>query len=595
VADTEETLRRLLETGTALVNELGEEAALERVLAEALALAGARYAALGVLNEDRSGLERFLTLGVDPAVHRGIGDLPRGRGVLGALIDDPRALLVADVTKHPGSYGFPPGHPAMHTFLGVPILIRGRPWGNLYLADKRDGEQFTEQDAEAATVLAQWAAAALEHARIREIADRRLEQLEHAVSALAATRDITQAIGDGSDLDGLLELIVKRGRALVRAESLLIMLLEGDALLVAAGAGSARGSRGRRVSLLGSTVGQVVERGLPLRATDVGAQPRINPAEFGVPEARTALLVPMLDRGAVIGVLAAVDRDSHGGDFTDDDEQLLQAFAQSAASAVAVNRSVDADRLRSAIAAADAERARRARELSDRTLQRLAGVRVLLASTVGRGDAATRDDAMRQAIEDLEAEIADLRDMISHLRPAVLDNFGLVAAIDALVDRTRDDTLRIECEVRLPSPDAKAPPSGAADLPTTNKSGGLSQDLETSVYRVVQEALANVVTHARATSVRILVGLDDGELSVEVQDDGRGFDAGAPSAGFGLAEIRTRVALAGGTFTLESDQRGTLVKARLPARRAGAAVIALRRGRGSTQRQSGQRGSGHVG
>ena len=124
MADTEETLRQLLDTGTALVNDLGEEAALEHVLAQALALTGARYAALGVLNEDRSGLERFLTLGVDPAVHRGIGDLPRGRGVLGMLIDDPRALLVADVTEHPGSYGFPPGHPAMHTFLGVPILIR---------------------------------------------------------------------------------------------------------------------------------------------------------------------------------------------------------------------------------------------------------------------------------------------------------------------------------------------------------------------------------------------------------------------------------------------------------------------------------------
>jgi two-component system, NarL family, sensor histidine kinase DevS len=581
VADTEETLRQLLDTGTALVNELGEEAALEHVLAQALALTGARYAALGVLNEDRSGLERFLTLGVDPAVHRGIGDLPRGRGVLGMLIDDPRTLLVADVTEHPGSYGFPPGHPAMHTFLGVPILIRGRPWGNLYLADKRDGKQFTEQDVEATTVLAQWAAAAIEHTRIREISDRRLEQLEHAISALAATRDSTQTIGDGSELDGMLELIVERGRALVRAEGLLIMLREGDALLVAAGAGSARGSRGLRVSLLGSTVGQVVERGVPLRATDGGTQPRINPAEFGVSEARTALLVPMLDRGAVIGVLAAVDRNNHGGDFSDEDEQLLRAFAQSAAIAVAVNRSVDADRLRSAIAAADAERARRARELSDRTLQRLAGVRVALASTVGRGDAATRDDAMRQAIEDLEAEIADLRGMIGDLRPAVLDNFGLVAAIDALVDRNRDDALRIECEVRLPSQDGK--------------SGGLSQDLETTVYRVVQEALANVVTHAQATSVRILVGLDDGELSVEVQDDGRGFDAGAPFSGFGLAGMRTRVALAGGTFTLQSGQRGTLVKARLPARQAGAAVIALRRGRGSAQRQGGRRGSGHVG
>jgi two-component system, NarL family, sensor histidine kinase DevS len=556
VADTEETLRRLLDTGMALVSELDEEAVLERVLEQALALTGARYAALGVLNEDRNGLERFLALGVDRAVHRG-GELPRGRGVLGMLIEDPRPLRVADVTEHPGSYGFPPGHPEMHTFLGVPIVIRGRSWGNLYLTEKRDREQFTEEDVETATVLVQWAALAIEHARVRETRDRRLEQVGHAVSALAATRDITQAIGDGSDLDGVFALIVKHSRALVQAESLLIMLREGDALLVAAVAGSARGSRGRRVSLLGSTVGQVVERGVPLRATDV----------------------PMLHRGAVIGVLAAVDRDNHGGEFTDEDEQLLRAFAQSAATAVAVDRSVDANRLRTAIAAADAERDRRARELSNRTLQRLAGVRVLLASTVGRGDATTRDDAMGQAIDDIEAEIADLRDMISDLRPAVLDNFGLVGAIDALVERTRDDTLRIDCAVRLPGMDQEP--------------GGLSKALETTAYRVVQEALANVVKHAGATSVRVFVGLDDGELSVEVQDDGRGFDAGAPSAGFGLAGIRTRVALTGGKLTLGSDQRGTLLRARLPARQAGASVIALRRGLGSALRQ--RERSGHVG
>jgi two-component system, NarL family, sensor histidine kinase DevS len=578
VADTEETLRRLLDTGMALVSELDEEAVLERVLEQALALTGARYAALGVLNEDRNGLERFLALGVDRAVHRG-GELPRGRGVLGMLIEDPRPLRVADVTEHPGSYGFPPGHPEMHTFLGVPIVIRGRSWGNLYLTEKRDREQFTEEDVETATVLVQWAALAIEHARVRETRDRRLEQVGHAVSALAATRDITQAIGDGSDLDGVFALIVKHSRALVQAESLLIMLREGDALLVAAVAGSARGSRGRRVSLLGSTVGQVVERGLPLRATDVGAKPRINPAEFGVADASVALLVPMLHRGAVIGVLAAVDRDNHGGEFTDEDEQLLRAFAQSAATAVAVDRSVDANRLRTAIAAADAERDRRARELSNRTLQRLAGVRVLLASTVGRGDATTRDDAMGQAIDDIEAEIADLRDMISDLRPAVLDNFGLVGAIDALVERTRDDTLRIDCAVRLPGMDQEP--------------GGLSKALETTAYRVVQEALANVVKHAGATSVRVFVGLDDGELSVEVQDDGRGFDAGAPSAGFGLAGIRTRVALTGGKLTLGSDQRGTLLRARLPARQAGASVIALRRGLGSALRQ--RERSGHVG
>ena len=581
MADTEERLARLLDTGSLLVGELGEEAVLERVLEQAVELTGARYAALGVLNEDRDGLRRFLTVGVDHPVPGGTRKPPRGRGVLGMLIADPRPLAVADIAAHPGSYGFPPGHPEMHSFLGVPIVIRGRPWGNLYLAEKRDGEQFTDEDVETVTVLARWAAAAIEYARVRELSDERLEELECAISSLGAARDITEAIAEWADLGRVLELIVERGRALVRAGSLLIMLREGHALSVAACAGSARAPSGRWVPLVGSTLGQLMARGLPLRATDMATRLWINPAEFGVPDARTALLVPMLDRGAVIGVLAAVSGEDHGDEFSDEHERLLRAFAQSAATAVAVSRSVEADSLRTALVAADAERAQRARELNDRTLQRLAGVRVLLASTVGRGDATAKDDAMLQATQEIEAEIADLRDMIGDLRPAVLDSFGLAAAIDALVDRCRDDALRIECEVRLPSPGRKP--------------GGLSQALETTAYRVVQEALANVVKHSRATRVGVRIDLYDGELLVEIQDDGRGFDLDAASAGFGLEGIRARVAIAGGALTVESGQRGTLLSARLPAGQAGAAVIALRRGRVSALRHKRRRGSGHVG
>ncbi|HEV7173888.1 MAG TPA: GAF domain-containing protein, partial [Solirubrobacteraceae bacterium] len=150
-------LRHLLRIGRELVAEHDTEAVLDRILNEARAITGARYAALGVLNKDRTELERFLTLGIDAAMHRAIGDLPRGRGVLGVLIEDPRALRLAEVGQHPRSYGFPMGHPAMHTFLGVPIVIRGEGWGNLYLAEKQDGE-FTEEDEEAVLVLAEWAA-----------------------------------------------------------------------------------------------------------------------------------------------------------------------------------------------------------------------------------------------------------------------------------------------------------------------------------------------------------------------------------------------------------------------------------------------------
>src|ERR1044071_7626224 len=145
----EARLRRLLNVGRSLISELEPEAVLQRLLDVARELTGARYAAIGVLDERREQLERFLTTGVDDETHRAIGDLPRGRGVLGVLISDPQPLRLADVGSHPQSYGFPLAHPAMTTFLGVPLIIDGQAWGNLYLAEKRGGGEFTEDDEEA--------------------------------------------------------------------------------------------------------------------------------------------------------------------------------------------------------------------------------------------------------------------------------------------------------------------------------------------------------------------------------------------------------------------------------------------------------------
>lgn len=170
-------IRRLLDVGRALTTELDTQVVLDRVLETAREVTGARYAALGILNERHTELEQFLTSGVDEDTHQAIGDLPRGRGVLGALIEHPEPLRLADVGKHPSSYGFPAGHPVMRSFLGVPIVIRGEVWGNLYLTEKTDGE-FTEADEEAAVVLADWAAIAIGNARTYETSERRREEAE---------------------------------------------------------------------------------------------------------------------------------------------------------------------------------------------------------------------------------------------------------------------------------------------------------------------------------------------------------------------------------------------------------------------------------
>jgi signal transduction histidine kinase len=543
-------IRRLLDVGRALTTELDQRVLLDRVLETAREITGARYAALGILNSQHSELEQFLTLGVDDATYRAIGDLPRGRGVLGALIEHPRPLRLADVGRHPSSYGFPAGHPPMCSFLGVPIVIRGQAWGNLYLTEKQGEDAFSEQDEEAAVILADWAAIAIDNARMYETSELRREEAEKAIRGLEATRDVAVAIGGEIALEHVLELIVKRGRALVDARSLVIMLREGHELVVQASAGHVEEMRGARLPIAESTSGQVLERRRPERITDVAARLRIAPTQFGVADPQTALLVPMLYRGDGLGVLAAFDRGQQGSVFSEDDEQILRTFAASAATAVALAQSVQSDRLRSSQAAADAERRRWARELHDETLQGLGGLRVLLSSARRGDDLGRAQTAMDEAIEHIEREISNLRSIITELRPAALDELGLRTAIEALLDRHREQSgFEIDGELALPG--SKAEPR-------------LSEDLETAVYRLVQEALTNVAKHARASRVRVAVKESDGELLIEVQDDGSGFDADLSSDGFGLAGMRERVGLAGGTLSIDSGEHGTLLRACLP-------------------------------
>jgi signal transduction histidine kinase len=555
--DSEELwIRRLLDMGRALTTELDQRVLLDRVLETAREITGARYAALGILNDEHSGLEQFLTVGVDDATYRVIGDLPRGRGVLGALIEQPQPLRLSDVGQHPSSYGFPAGHPPMRSFLGVPIVIRGQVWGNLYLTEKRGDDQFSEQDEEAAVVLADWAAIAIGNAKLYESSERRREEAEKAFRGLEATRDVAIAIGGEIALEHVLELIVKRGRALVDARSVVIMLREGKELVVHASAGHVQETRGVRLPIADSTSGQVLERRQPERITDVAARLRIAPSEFGVPDAQTALLVPMLYRGEAMGVLAAFDRGQDGSVFGEEDEQMLRTFAVSAATAVALAQSVLADRLRSSQAAADAERRRWARELHDETLQGLGGLRLLLSSTLRNENLPQIQKAVSEAVEHIEREIGNLRSIITELRPAALDELGLRTAIEGLLDRHREQSgFEIDGELALPGPMA-----GEARL---------DEGLETTVYRLVQEALTNVAKHARANRVRVALSESDGQLLVEVKDDGAGFDPEARSQGFGLAGMHERVSLAEGTLSIDSDEHGTMITACLPVRRRG--------------------------
>jgi two-component system, NarL family, sensor histidine kinase DevS len=543
----ETRLRRLLAAGRALVSQLELAAVLDGLLETARDLTGARYAALGILDAERTGLERFVTKGIDSATHRAIGDLPRGRGVLGVLIDEPHALRLSDVTEHPLSYGFPPAHPPMSTFLGVPVLIGGEAWGNLYLTEKAGGAEFDLVDEQTALILAEWAAIAIANARLYEGVERRRQELERAVRSLEATTAIARAVGGETELPRILELIVKRGRALLDSRSVVLLLADGADFVVAASAGEVRSAaRGSRIPREGSTSGEILRAQQPQRIDDAATRLRVPAERLGVEEARTALLAPLVFRGQPVGVLLAFDKEGEE-QFTAEDERLVLGLAASAATAVATAQTVERDRLRRTLEAGEQERRRWARELHDETLQGLAGLQVLLTVAQRSDDPSALGSAVAQAVEQIGHEIDALRTLITELRPAALDELGLEPALETLASRVASvNGLDVDLEVGV------------------TERGRLPADAETTAYRIVQEALTNVAKHARADRVHVALQAIDGELVIAIRDDGQGFAVDQPGEGFGLTGMRERVALGGGTFEIESSKDGTRIEARLP-------------------------------
>lgn len=547
----EERLWRLLEVGRALVSEHDLEAVLGRVLEAARELTGAQYAALGVLDERHEALERFLTSGIEEGVQRAIGDLPRGHGVLGVVITDPRPLRLAEVGAHARSYGFPPGHPPMHGFLGVPVLVRDQVYGNLYLTEKGSGE-FDAEDEEAVVILADWAAIAIENARASSLLRGRRDELERAVASLEATNAIARALAAETDLEHVLELIAKRARALTEARALVVLLEDNGELVVAARAGELDGALvGERIPIDGSVSGQVLRSGEPERLAD--APSRLRFALDRQTGAQTGLFVPLCLRGRVFGVLAGFDRLREGPQFTQGDEQLLSAFAVSAAAAVATAQDVRAQSLHRSIAAAEQERTRWARELHDETLQELAALKLLLGTVRIATDERQRDTQLQQAADRIDVAVRALRNLITDLRPPVLDEHGIQPALEILAERARAISgLDVHLDVEL-----------GEDFEQVHNR--LAPQLEDTIYRITQEALANVVKHAGAARTDVHMRVSGETVELSIRDDGAGFAVGGETSGFGLLGMRERIALADGTITIESTSgNGTLLHAILP-------------------------------
>jgi signal transduction histidine kinase len=551
-------LRRLLDVGRSLVSDLDLESVLQAVLEAARDLTGARYAALGVLSGRGDELERFLTLGIDGAVRARIGDLPRGHGVLGVLIKDPRPLRLPDVGKHPKSYGFPAGHPPMTTFLGVPVRVREAVYGNLYLTDKEGGGEFGEADEAAVVVLAEWAGQAIANARMYRSATERRDELQRAVAGFEAALAVARAVGGETDLDRILELIVKRGRALVDARSMFVALEAGGRLTVDAVAGELPESLAHQVAdIVDSPAAEVLTFHQPVHLACEG-EGSISVLE-GI-EARAALLVPLVYRGVAVGILGALDPASGADSFTDEDGRILESFASSGATAVATGRNVAEERARRALEASEAERRRWARELHDETLQDMASLKMILSTARRSDDPAKVGRILDQAIEQLTLGIASLRQLITDLRPPIRDEAGVQPALEHLVERFG---LISDLEVRM-----------NIDLAyeSGRRSFRLDPAVEDALYRVVQEALNNVIKHAHATRVDVSIAETDERIDVRIVDDGVGIGEYRETSGFGLLGMQERIELIGGSIEITSVERGTEIRASVPVSAAPAEV-----------------------
>jgi signal transduction histidine kinase len=531
-------LRTLIETGLAINSELSLDGVLQRIVEAAAQVTGAQYAALGVIDPTGTSLERFITHGIDDETRATIGDLPTGRGVLGALITHASTLRLQDIADDPRSVGFPPGHPPMKTFLGTPIVLRGVAYGNLYLTEKEGGGDFDDEDEELVALLSAQAAVAIENARLYESATGWSRQLE-------SLQEISSALVGELDLPRLLQLVVERLRELIDARLVAIALPVADGLRVEAIASDQPNGLLHQVFTRASKAGAVLARGRSERVDAVIDDPEVSQdiaRQFG---ATTGLYVPLLARGGPIGIVFAHDRRGRDPRFTNADLRLAEHFGERASVAVDLSRRVQRDSLRRVIEGQELERRRLARELHDETGQALTSVLLGLKAVETAEDAPAALASLRELVV---ATLQDVRRLAVELRPKALDDFGLVPALERLVETFTEATgISVEFESQL----------GAERL---------QPEVETTLYRIVQEALTNVAKHAGARRVSVLLVRRPGVVSALVEDDGLGFGSDEEAqGGIGLAGMRERLALLDGRLTIESGRgTGTSLIAEVP-------------------------------
>jgi two-component system, NarL family, sensor histidine kinase DevS len=523
-------LQRLLDANRTIVSELSLPAVLRQIVQSARETAGAQYAALGVIGSDGL-LEEFIYVGMDDATVAAIGDLPKGRGLLGALIEHPEPIRLRHIIDDSRSSGFPPGHPPMTTFLGVPIRSRDRVFGNLYLTNRLDGNDFTAEDEELISALAATASIAIENARLYEESRQRQEWLR-------ASGEISRSLllSEDNEIDTLRRIAVSVKRlAAADVVSVVLPRQQGNnelEVVTAVGIGQ-EDLTGLRYPLADSIVWRAMQEGRGLIAQDVDRQPGVFLHLRQAVPVTHVMAVPLVGETGARGALT-VGRIGRHTIFTAADLDMAETFAGHATIALEL---ADARAAQQHLAALK-DRDRIARDLHDHIIQRLFAVGLGLQSTAARANEPPIRGRLAQAVEELDATISQIRTTIYDLHDTIPDN-RLRSRVKAVVEEL-EPVVGTDLELTWSGP-----------LDTL-----VDSSVITDVEAVVREAMTNVARHAQASTLRVRIGADTDQLTVDVSDDGVGLRGNARRSG--LANLRNRAHSRGGTLTLENQEQGGL-------------------------------------
>ncbi|QRP49418.1 GAF domain-containing sensor histidine kinase [Amycolatopsis sp. FDAARGOS 1241] len=522
---TRDKMDGLLDAVLAVASGLELDTTLRRIVQAAVDLGEARYGALGVLGDD-GPLAEFVYQGIDSQTRERIGHLPEGHGLLGVVIDDVKPLRLREISAHPASVGFPANHPPMHSFLGVPVRVRDEVFGNLYLAEKRGADEFTDDDEVIVQALAAAAGIAIENAHL-------YEQTRMRQRWLGATGEVTTELLAGADPVDALDLIASRALELTGSDVTVLALpgtgrldsdddwdTETDELTVSVCAGGPEELlTGLRIGVTGTVPGSVYRDRTPRRVPELVLAPGHH---YG-----PALVVPLRAGDRTSGVLI-VTREPGAPVFETAQLPVVASFADQAALALQLAAQQRAARELDVLS----DRDRIARDLHDHVIQRLFAVGLAMKGTQRRA----QDPDLRRRLQE---SIDQMHEIVHEIRTAIFDLHGGVAGETRLRHRLHDAIAELTDDAPL--------------HPTVSMAGTLDTvppQLADHVEAVVREAVSNAVRHSGAATLTVSVSVREGEIRVAVADDGAGLPADVATSGLG--NLRDRAESLGGTFTVDS-------------------------------------------